>query len=168
MKKLKNSAAGWPTALGKRPLAGAPELTPKELDLQLLAEGLAPGESVQFSPDVWFSKPASLVLDLEPVPEGWQEEFGQAHTHPRTGEILFHRALFKGPARPWQTLSDKDASIILSDARKAYPHVLLSINSLFHIWRLSPVRPSTFRMNDEVRELWKFYDESKKTGGTPT
>jgi hypothetical protein len=108
MRKLKNPAAACLTAPGKTPLYGASEFIAKELDLQLLAEVLAPGESVQLSPDIWLSKPVSLVLDLEPVPEGWQEEFGQAHVHPRTGEILFHRAFFEGPDSSWQTLRDKE------------------------------------------------------------
>ena len=97
-----------------------PQHSAKEIDLQLLAGSLAPGESTPIAPGVWFSKTVELQFDPDPAPEGWQEEFGRAYVHPRTGEIVFHRGLLEGPALPWKILDDKESSIGLLDAWKVY------------------------------------------------
>jgi hypothetical protein len=151
MRKLKIPRAAWTTATGEKLKEAEAQFNAEEIDLQLLADSLAPGESVQIAPDVWFSMTIELQFDPDPAPEGWQEEFGRAHVHPRTGEILFHRAFFEGPDSSWQTLGNKEALIALSDALKAYPHLRPSITTLaFRAWRLTSVHPSPDIMNEEV------------------
>jgi len=124
-RKIKIPEAAWRTATGddsKRTHTRNAE----QVDLQLLA----PGKSVQLAPGIWFSRPIPLQFDPDPAPEGWREEFGQAHLHPRFGDILFHRAFFEGPTGPWQTLGAKEAWIALSEAWKAYPLLRPILTSL--------------------------------------
>ena len=169
MRNIKIPAAAWTTATGDKLKKAAANYSAEEIDLQLLADSLAPGESTQIAPGVWFSKTIELQFDPDPAPEGWQEEFGREYVHPRTGEIVFHRAFFEGPDSSWQTLGDKEALIGLSDALRAYPHLRPSITALaFRAWRFSSIRPSPLRMNEEVRALWKLYGESKEKGSTLT
>jgi hypothetical protein len=64
----------------------------------------------------------SVAPELHAVTRGWKEEFRAGNVQPQNRGILFHRSLTEGPAHPWQTLGDKEASMALSDAWKAYPH----------------------------------------------
>jgi hypothetical protein len=163
--KLKIPGAAWTTAIGNKLKQAGYQDNAEEIDLQLLADSLAPGESTQIAPGVWFSKTIELQFQPKPAPEGWMGEFGQAYVHPRTGEIAFHRALFESPDCSWQTLGDKGALIALSDALKAYPHLRPSITTLaFRAWRFSSIRPSPLRMNKEVRALWNIYSAGGKEG----
>ena len=169
MRKLKIPEAAWTTATGDKLKRTAPNTNAERIDLQLLADSLAPGESLEIVPGTWFSKTIELQFEPDPAPEGWQEEFGRAYVHPRTGEIVFHRAFFERPDNSWQTLGNKKALIALSDAWKAYPRLRPSITTLaFRDWRFSSVRPAALLMNEEVRALWKLYGESKKKGSTLT
>lgn len=169
MPKLKIPAADWTTATGDKLGKPTSNHNAEGIDLQHLAGNLAPGESVQLAPGIWFFIPIPVQFDPDPVPEGWQEEFGQAHVHPRTAEIVFHRAFFEGPIRPWRTLCDREALIALSDAWNAYPHLRPILTTLaFKAWRFSAIRPRPLRMNEEVRALWKLYCESGKEGNRPT
>jgi hypothetical protein len=97
MRDVKKPAAAWTTATGNIPKKTTPNHNAEEVNLQLLASILQSGESVQIAPGLWFTIPSPVQFDPHPAPEGWQEEFGQAHVHPRTGEIAFHRAFFEGP-----------------------------------------------------------------------
>jgi hypothetical protein len=165
MRKIEIPAGAWTTTTGDDLKKATPNHSPEEIDLQLLADSLAPGDSVQIAPGVWFSKTIELQFDPDPAPEGWQEEFGRAYVHPRTGEILFHRGLLEGPALPWRILGDKEALIALSDARNAYPHLHPSVTTLaFRAWRFSSIHPLPLRMNEEVRALWNMYCASGKEG----
>jgi hypothetical protein len=163
MRKLKIPAAAWTTATGDKLKETRSQHNAEEIDLQLLADSLAPGKSVQIAPGIRFSKPVKLQFDPDPVPWGWEEEFGRVHVHPRTGEILFHRGFFEGPARPWRILGDKEALIALSDALKTYPHLRPGITTLaFRAWHFSSIHPLPLRMNEEVRALWKLYDNATR------
>jgi hypothetical protein len=169
MREVKSPAAAWTTATGNNPKKTRPKDKAEEVNLQILASTLQSGESVQIAPGIWFSKLIELQFDPDPVPEGWLEEFGQAHVHPRTAEILFHRALFEAPTRPWQTLGDKEALIALSDAWKAFPHLHAGLTLLaFKAWRFSAIRPLPLRMNEELRALWTIYCANRKKGNRPT
>ena len=163
MSKLKKPAAAWTTATGDKLKEAGDQHSAEEIDLQLLADSLAPGESTQIAPGLWFSKTIELRFDPDPAPQGWEEEFGRVQVHPRTGEILFHRAFFERPDSSWQTLGDKRALIALSDALKAYPHLRPSITTLaFRAWLVSSIRPSPDIMNEEVGALWKLYSRRGK------
>jgi hypothetical protein len=168
MRKLKNPAAASTTATRDKLKNATANHNPEEIDLQLLADSLAPGESVQIATGFQFSKPTELQFDPDPAPRGWEEEFGRVRVHPRTAEIVFHRAFLEGPARPWQTLEDKEALIALSDAWKAYPHLHSALTTLaFQAWRFSSIRPSPLRMNEAVRALWNIYCASGKERNWP-
>ena len=163
MRDVKNPAAAWTTATGNIPKKITLNNKAEEVNLQLLASTLQSGESVQIAPGIWFSKPIELQFDPDPAPEGWREEFGQAHLHPRFGDILFHRAFFEGPTGPWQTLGAKEAWIALSEAWKAYPLLRPILTSLaFKAWSFTSIRPSPDIMNEEVGALWKLYSKSGK------
>jgi hypothetical protein len=158
MSKPKIPEAVWTTATGDKLKEARTQDNAEEIDLQLLADSLAPGESVEIAPGLWFSRIIELQFDPNPPPEGWQEEFGLACVHERTGEITFHRAFFEGPDSSWRTLEDKQALIALSDALKAYAHLRPSIATLaFRAWRFSSIRPSPLRMNEEIRALGERY-----------
>ena len=171
MSKLKKPAAAWTTATGDKLKEAGDQHSAEEIDLQLLADSLAPGapgESTQIAPGLWFSKTIELRFDPDPAPQGWEEEFGRVQVHPRTGEILFHRAFFERPDNSWQTLGDKQAPIALSDAWKAYPHLHSALTTLaFQAWRFGSIRPSPLRMNEAVRALWNIYCASGKEGNWP-
>jgi hypothetical protein len=163
MRDVKIPVTAWTTATGNNPKKTGSNPNAEEVYLQLLASTLQPGESVQIAPGLWFTIPIPVQFDPNPVPEGWQEEFGQAHVHPRFGDILFHRAFFEGPAGPWQTLGVKEAWIALSEAWKAYPLLRPMLTLLaFKAWRFTSIRPSPDIMNEEVSVLWKLYSESGK------
>jgi hypothetical protein len=166
MRKLKDPEAAWTTATGDKLKEAASQYNPEEIDLQLLTDSLAPGESVQIAPGRWISKSIELQVNPRPAPEGWMEEFGRVHVHPRTAEIAFHRAFFEGPDSSWQTLGDKEALIALSDALKAYPH-LRPGTLAFRAWSVSSIRPLPLRMNEGVRALWNIYCASGKEGNWP-
>jgi hypothetical protein len=157
-RKIKIPEAAWRTATGddsKR----THNRNAEQVDLQLLA----PGKSVQLAPGIWFSRPIPLQFDPDPAPEGWREEFGQAHLHPRFGDILFHRAFFEDPAGPWHTLGAKEAWIALLEAWKAYPLLRPMLTLLaFKAWHFTSIRPSPDIMNEEVGALWKLYSKSGK------
>jgi hypothetical protein len=163
MSKRKNPAGAWTIATGNNPKKTASNNNAEEVDVQFLASALQPGESVQIAPGLWFTIPIPLQFDPDPAPEGWMEEFGRVHVHPRFGDILFHRAFFEGPADPWQNLSGKEAWIALSEAWNAYPQLRPMLTFLaFKAWRFTSIRPLPDIMNEEVGALWKLYSESGK------
>jgi hypothetical protein len=49
MRKLKIPAAAWTTATGEKLKETRLQRNPEEIDLQLLADSLAPGESVEIA-----------------------------------------------------------------------------------------------------------------------
>ena len=102
MRDVKNPAAAWTTATGNIPKKITPNNKAEEVNLQLLASILQSGESVQIAPGLWFTIPSPVQFDPHPAPEGWQEEFGQAHVHPlqRLYRVqIIHDGREQGPGR---------------------------------------------------------------------
>jgi hypothetical protein len=164
MQKVKTPRAGGQPPAGEKQ-GSASKSNLEEIDLQALEERLAHGESVQLTDGVWFIKPFEVVFAPIPAPEGWLAEFGVAALHPRSDDILFHRAFFAGPG-PWPPDNTREERITLSDAWQAYPAFRGDIRRFaFLAWRKSGARPLAEQMTEEVRALWESYQ--KDSGEIP-
>jgi hypothetical protein len=68
MRKIEIPAAAWTTTTGYKLEKAAFDPNSEDIYLQLLAQSVAPGESVQIAPGVWFSKTIELQFDPDPAP----------------------------------------------------------------------------------------------------